>query len=129
MAAKQGHPEAQYEIGYCYENGEGSEKDYDKAAKWYRKVAEHGYAEAQYALGSCYCYGLGVEKDNIAAAQWLRKAAEQGHFEAKLALKEHYKNGGVYSCAFIGKSKHFLDNEILPQKWSLTIEKKLEPPN
>ena len=46
----------------------------------------------------------------------------------KLALKEHYKDGGVYSCVFIGKYKHFLDDKILPQKWNLAAEEKLEPP-
>ncbi|WP_052046260.1 tetratricopeptide repeat protein [Candidatus Paracaedibacter symbiosus] len=45
-AADQGHAEAQFSLGYCYNNGEGVTKDYTEAVKWYCKAAE-GHAWAQ----------------------------------------------------------------------------------
>ena len=40
-AAEQGDPNAQYEIGKCYEEGKGVEQSYQEAAKWYRKVLDN----------------------------------------------------------------------------------------
>ena len=53
-AAEQECPEAQYELGVCYEAGDGVGKDEAKAAELYRKAAVQGYAEAQKKLGNCY---------------------------------------------------------------------------
>ena len=36
----------QYYMGYCYENGLGTGKDYDKAKMWYAKAGEQGHEEA-----------------------------------------------------------------------------------
>lgn len=46
-AAEQECPEAQYELGVCYEAGDGVGKDEAKAAELYRKAAGQSYAEAQ----------------------------------------------------------------------------------
>ena len=46
-ASEQGHAYGQYNLGYCYENGVGVEKDEQKAIKLYRKSAEQGYIKAQ----------------------------------------------------------------------------------
>ena len=61
-AAEQECPEAQYELGVCYEAGDGVGKDEAKAAELYRKAAVQGYAEAQKKLGDCYTHGIGVAK-------------------------------------------------------------------
>ena len=86
-AAEQGHTGAQYNLGVCYSNGDGVEKNCVEAMKWYRKAAEQGLAQAQYNFGVCYYHGDGVEKDLLEAVKWLRKAAEQGYEEAKTVLK------------------------------------------
>ncbi len=87
-AAEQRYAPAQYNLGYCYANGKGVEKDAYEAAKWIRKAAEQGLAEAQWAMAGCYAGGEGVEKDMGEAVRWARKAARQGHPIAKKALKE-----------------------------------------
>lgn len=46
-AAMQGHADAQYALGMCYEDGNGVTEDEDKAAKWYRKAAEQGQVAAR----------------------------------------------------------------------------------
>ncbi|KAB2645301.1 MAG: SEL1-like repeat protein, partial [Verrucomicrobia bacterium] len=40
--AKQGDADAQFNLGVCYESGNGVAKDYVEAVKWYRKAAEQG---------------------------------------------------------------------------------------
>ena len=87
IAAGREMPEAQYNLGCCYSNGKGVEKDIVEAVKWFRKAAEKGVPEAQYYLGYCYSNGKGVEKDIVEAVKWFRKAAKQGHPKAREALK------------------------------------------
>ena len=82
-AAEQGHVYAQYNLGYCYDSGEGVTQNYEEAAKWYRKAAEQGRVEAQFSLGCCYYSGEGVTQNHEEAAKWFRKAAEQGHASAQ----------------------------------------------
>ena len=82
-AAEQNNAEAQYNLGNCYDNGQGVTKDDVEAVKWYRKAAEQNYAEAQYNLGFCYANGQGVAKDEAEAVKWYRKAAEQNYAAAQ----------------------------------------------
>lgn len=41
-----GHPEAQFKVARCYQNGTGVEKSEENALVWYKKAAEQGNAEA-----------------------------------------------------------------------------------
>ncbi|MBR4665552.1 MAG: protein kinase, partial [Lentisphaeria bacterium] len=59
-AAERGNARAQHNLGDCYDNGKGVEKNHSEAVKWYCKAAEQGDAEAQCALGYCYVCGQGV---------------------------------------------------------------------
>lgn len=45
-AAEQGHIEAQVQLGICYENGLGVDKNKDKAYYWWQKAAEQGHESA-----------------------------------------------------------------------------------
>ena len=58
MAAKQGHTQAQYNLGVCYANSQGVEQDYEEAAKWWTKSAEQGYADSFDALKKLIKKGL-----------------------------------------------------------------------
>ncbi|MBQ2726495.1 MAG: toll/interleukin-1 receptor domain-containing protein [Clostridia bacterium] len=92
-AAVLGHVKAQNNLGWCFENGYGTEKDYTEAAKWYLRAAEQGDASAQCSLGWYYQYGKGVSQDNTEAVKWYRKAAEQGNASAQCSLGEFYQYG------------------------------------
>lgn len=48
--AERGSAQAQYNLGVCYENGEGVEKDTSEAMKWYRIASEQGHKDAETAL-------------------------------------------------------------------------------
>ena len=99
-------------LGLCYAEGFGVEKDYAKAAKCYRM------AGSSVALGVCYAEGLGVEKDMVKAEDllrkggafyflerywipsevimWMRKAGEKyGNINCQRELGDIYKSGRI----------------------------------
>ena len=88
-AAEKGDAEAQLNLGLCYENGRGVEKNNFEAAKWYRKSAEQGNVYAQINLYGVY-FAAGNARE---AMKWLRKAAEAGSVDAQLMLGVCYYNG------------------------------------
>ena len=90
-AAEQRYADAQFNLGWMYEYGQGVKQDYGEAVKWYRLAAEQGHAPAQYNLGLMYEYGKGVKKDYSEALKWYRKAAEQGDSYAKDAAERVQK--------------------------------------
>ncbi|MGH7316325.1 MAG: tetratricopeptide repeat protein, partial [Candidatus Rokuibacteriota bacterium] len=67
---------AQYQLGLRYANGDGVERDYAEAVKWYRRAAEQGVAFAQFNLGVRYANGQGVERDPVQAYHWFGVAAQ-----------------------------------------------------
>ena len=83
----------QFKLGFRYYNGDGTAKDYSKAAYWFSKAAEQGLAEAQACLGICYYAGIGVSQDYSQAAYWFKKAAEQGDAKAQYNLGNCYEKG------------------------------------
>ena len=78
LRAEQGDVEAQFELGFMYDFGNGVEKDASKAVYWYQKAANLGNATAQSNLGHMYAAGEGVTKDASKAVYWFQKAANQG---------------------------------------------------
>lgn len=92
--ANDGDVQAQYELGICYQKGNGVKQDAKQAVFWLQKAAEQNHAEAQYSLACCYLNGRGVKKDRYDASKLLKTAAQQGHYEAlkelaDLIIKEH----------------------------------------
>ena len=95
-AAEQGITNAQCNLGYCYEYGQGVTKSITEAIKLYRNAAEQGNAAAQHNLGECYEKGRGVTQNYYEAVKWYRKAADQGIAEAEYNLGVcHEKGQGV----------------------------------
>ena len=86
-SADQDNADAQYEMGLCYENGTGTEKNPLEAFNWYKKSARGGNVNGQVAYGKCLLNGTGVTKSKGMATYWLRMAAQQGNEEAKKLLK------------------------------------------
>ena len=87
-AAKQGHADAQSNLGWMYQEGRGVSQSDTEAVKWYRKAAKQGHADAQFNLGWMYQKGRGVSQSDTMAAKWYRKAAEQGDKDARKALRK-----------------------------------------
>lgn len=110
-----------YTIGEAFYSGEGRQKDFKEAAKFFMKSAELGYAQAQTFLGLMYYRGEGVRKDNSAAVQWWTRAAEQGHAFAQDSLGCLYKNG--FNSNFLEKAAgnvtgwNYGDSKVEAYKW------------
>ena len=99
-AAKQGLPDAQFNLGNMYENGQGVKQDYSKAREWYEKAAKQGHARAQNNLGFMYYHGQSVKQDYTKAKEWYEKAVKQEHATAQNNLGFMYANVmGDYSKA------------------------------
>jgi localization factor PodJL len=82
LAAANGDPSAEFEVGARLAEGSGTEQTFEEAAKWYRRAASKGLAQAQYRLGTLYERGLGLPKDKARAEDWYRRAADQGNIKA-----------------------------------------------
>ncbi|MFT3729956.1 MAG: sel1 repeat family protein [Hyphomicrobium sp.] len=82
LAASNGDPSAQFEVGARFAEGEGVKQNFIEAAKWYQRSADQGFAQAQYRLGTLYERGLGLKPDRGQAASWYQRAAEQGNIKA-----------------------------------------------
>ena len=83
LAADQGHPEAQFEIGQMFAQGLGIGQQFEEAAHWYLLAAKQGHAKAQFHLGFLYAHGQGVEQDYLKAYQWYRISEQCGYPLAK----------------------------------------------
>jgi TPR repeat protein len=85
--AEGGDPVAQFNLGYCYEMGQGTPVNLEASAKWYLRAANQGHARAQYHLGlACSFGGPGVDWNLAEACKWLSVAARNGITEAAQAL-------------------------------------------
>ncbi|CAB4430208.1 unnamed protein product [Rhizophagus irregularis] len=69
-------------LGYCYDNGIGTDIDTQKAFELYQEAANLGNKVAQHNLANMYEYGEGVEKNTNKAIYWYKKSAEQGYQNA-----------------------------------------------
>lgn len=93
-AAEQGHAPAMLQIGWCYDNGYGVNKNAYTATEWYRKSAEEGNAQAQFNLGWNYYSGEGVDsKDDYEAFEWFYRSANQDHANGQYYVGECYYYG------------------------------------
>ncbi|HET9934674.1 MAG TPA: tetratricopeptide repeat protein [Polyangiaceae bacterium] len=79
VAAKEGYPRAQFDIGLCLESGVGVPKDENAAAYWYLEAAKQNYSDAEYELALMCLDGRGVARDRTAAEKWLERAISHGN--------------------------------------------------
>lgn len=82
LAAANGDPSAEFEVGARLAEGKGTDQNFKDAAKWYQRSASKGFAQAQYRLGTLYERGLGLKADEARAKEWYLRAAEQGNIKA-----------------------------------------------
>ncbi len=77
-AAIHGFTDAQVNLGWAHERGEGVPKSYEQAKSWYEKAAAAGNSYGMNGLGRLYQNGWGVKQDAKEAMSWYRKAADKG---------------------------------------------------
>jgi TPR repeat protein len=82
-AAKNGEPEAMFELAKLYEKGIGTPQDLEEALRLYQKSAELGFADAINDLGFLYYQGgIGLKRDPQKAVALFLKAADLRHPQA-----------------------------------------------
>lgn len=92
-AAEDGNPDAINELGSCYLDGLGVEKNEEQAVSLFQKAAKMGIDAAQFQYGSCLHFGIGCEKNMEESVYWLQKSADQGYLPAVHALGTCYMEG------------------------------------
>ena len=78
QAARQGMPNAQYNLGHFYLQGLGVEQDTAKTISWWEQAAHQDYTPAQHNIGTAYFEGIGVEQNIQLAQQWFQRCAKLG---------------------------------------------------
>ncbi len=107
-SAKGGNEEAQFQTGFDYENGVGTEPDLSKAVYWYEQASSKKHKEASYRLA---VLNLRSEDKNAKenAVKLLEAAADNGNSDAMYKLGELYKYGSQYVPKDLAKSKYYFD--------------------
>lgn len=93
VAAKNGDPQALFEIGARYTEGRGVKADLANAAKWYQLAADRGFAPALYRLANLYEKGSGVERNLATAKRYYQMAADRGNASAMHNLAVLFASG------------------------------------
>ncbi len=73
-AAEDGDADAQNTVGEIFEQGLGTEPNFEVAALWYGRAAEQGHKTALFNLGTLYETGRGVPQDKVRALNLYRRA-------------------------------------------------------
>jgi TPR repeat protein len=105
--ADKGHPMAEANMGYMYENGLGVQMDLREAARWYQLAAEQGDPYSETRLGYLYEKGLGVRRDDALAVQWYTKSAAAGNQMGQSWLGTMYRDGRGVSRNYTEAEKWF----------------------
>ncbi len=77
--AETGSDQAQFNLAFMYDNGQGVSHDYRAAASWYYAAANQGHPDAAWNLGMMYVSGQGVHQDYFEAYKWLSISALSGN--------------------------------------------------
>jgi len=107
-AAERGDAGAQFEMGMDLHYGDGVQKNYAEAARWFARAAAQGHPQAKYRLGKCYSLGEGVPKNDREAAKWFLAAAQDGDEQGQASIGVMFEDGKVVA-----------KNEIEALKWFL----------
>lgn len=93
IAAKNGDPVAQNNLGVRYLTGDGVPKDVNEAVRLYTAAAEQGAVQSQSNLANMFWSGRSVERDAAKSVFWARKAAEQGSKSVFFILARAHETG------------------------------------
>lgn len=101
--AQDGNPDAMWELGLMYENGnEVINVDTQKAFELYKKSADAGNAIGYYLVAHCYQHGIYVEESHEKSDAFYKKSLEM--------LTEQAQQGDdIYVLNFIGSAYYWGD--------------------
>ena len=85
--AEAGNAKAQHFLALMYQNGNGVERDLERAAYWYDKTARQGDSEAQLTYAMILALGKGTAQDIAAACHWATVSYHSGNEKAWQTLQ------------------------------------------
>jgi len=89
--AKNGHPDAQYDLAKGIREGnQFVEKDIKLSFELFHKSAKKNNPKAMYEVANAFRYGLGVKASENWAAYYYKEAAKRGHIEAHKMVVAYY---------------------------------------
>lgn len=100
--ANHGDAEAQYEVGYRFDNGLDIEQDSREALKWYLKASEKGCADAFLAAAEVYYWGHGIRRDKEKSQWFFLKACSCFERDYKAGVRPGYSAFRVYEILYGG---------------------------
>ena len=93
-SAEQGNLRGKYNVGLCYDKGDGVHKDRVKAAEYFQDAAVRGHVGAMLKLANYTEHGLGgLTADPAKALEWYRRAAAEGDEIAAKEVERLEKDG------------------------------------
>ncbi|MEP6614893.1 MAG: tetratricopeptide repeat protein [Mucilaginibacter sp.] len=93
QATELGNAEAQYNLGYCYQQGVEVPKNDSVANAWLLKSAKQGWLNAQFKIAYSYAVGRGTNKNDRQAFFWSLECAKQGDPECMFNVVDCYQEG------------------------------------
>lgn len=112
-ASRQGHIQAHFQLGVCFEHGSGTEANHKRAMEHYSIACNAGYAHAQFNLGIYYYKGVHVAQD-------LKRAVQLWSYAAAQDEKDALYNLGY--CYYLGNGVAQVDHKKAFELWSLAAE-------
>lgn len=97
QAADLGEAYAEYSVGFMYEKGQGTTRDYAQALKWLAAASQQEDVQAEYELALMNERGLGTPADPNAAFSLYRQAADNGLAKAQNRVGEAYARFGSWN--------------------------------
>lgn len=104
-SAEAGYAPAQSYLGFCYYNGNGTDRQPHLGISWIEKAAMQGDIKACNNLGWLLANGEEVVRDYPKAAYWFEKAANAGLPMAQSQLADLYREGkGVEPDSLVARN-------------------------
>ena len=91
--ARQGNPEAQWRVGYMFDEAEGYSEDNVRGIYWYRLAAEQNHPAGQFLYGWMHDFGEGTPLNDAEGHRWYLKAAANGHVTAMFYAAINFDTG------------------------------------
>jgi hypothetical protein len=77
VAAEQGNPAGQAQLGFAYENGEGVSESWAEMRRWCEKSAAQHHPLGLNCVGRLFQFGMAVPMDRAKAIGWFDRASDQ----------------------------------------------------
>ena len=86
--ASDGHPDSQFQVAMMYENGQGTDENFDKAISLYAKAANASQSDAQFRIG-LYHIDESPEPNKTLGLYWIQSAADNDNQQAQAYLENN----------------------------------------